>query len=146
MTADAEFLLDGRFAVAVLFHFSGAGAAAHADVLDGSAEPGHFVSLEMIQGDENIGVHDGASDFCLFDVFSVRDGDRDIIGSLETVADDDVASGRVGRETVAVGCFDMFQRMFAGTDVKGVAVGQERMASEFFHFFRNDPGEVRADE
>ena len=47
--ADALLGVYERLAVAMLFHFTRSGAAAHADVLDGAAEARHFMAFEMRQ-------------------------------------------------------------------------------------------------
>ena len=55
-SSNAVKVLNCRMAVLAL---TGPGAAAHADVLDGSAEAGHLVALEVGEADEHIRVHDG---------------------------------------------------------------------------------------
>lgn len=48
VAAAAEFGINGRFAAVVLFHFPGAGAGPHAQVLNGAAETGELMSFEMV--------------------------------------------------------------------------------------------------
>ena len=112
----------------------------------GAPEAGHFVSLEVIQRDEDVGVHDGPSDLRFAYEFAVRNGHRDVVGSLEPVADDDVASRRIGGESIDVSSLDMFQRMLARTDVKRIAVGQERFAAARLDLIGDGAGEVRPQE
>ena len=60
--AYTERLIHMRLSGTVHLHFSGAGTAAHTDVFQRAAEARRFMPLEMIQSDEHIRVHDGASD------------------------------------------------------------------------------------
>ena len=50
------------------------------------------MSLKMIQGDKDIGIHNGLSDFGFFDVFAAVHRDERFVCPLQAVADDDVAS------------------------------------------------------
>ena len=80
--APAQFLRDEGFSVGVLVCLSGPGAAAHTDILDGSAEAGHLVTLKMGKADKDICVHDGPADSCLGDVLSPLHGNADIVRAL----------------------------------------------------------------
>ena len=76
------------------------GAGAHAQVLQGAAEAGFLMALEMAQGDDDIRIHDGPADEGLLDVHTVADGDGHLIGALQTVGDDHMAAGGEGGEAV----------------------------------------------
>ena len=144
--ADAERPVHGRLAVAVLLHLAGARTATHADVLDGPAEAGHLMPLEVGQRNEDVGVHDRASDLRFAHQFAVGHRNCDVVSPFQPVADDHVAAGRIRSEAVEVGGLDVFERMFARTDVEGVAVGQERPAAKLFDLVGDGAGEVRAQE
>ena len=69
-------------AAAVLVLFSRSGAAAHADVLDGSAKAGAFMALKVGQADEYVRIHDGPSDTGFLYVLATLNRNRHVIRSL----------------------------------------------------------------
>ncbi len=81
--------LSGR----VLLHLSGPAPAAHSDILDGTAESGLLVALEVGERDEDIRVHDGGAYQGRFAVFPVPNRDLDLVRPPEAVGDDDVTAG-----------------------------------------------------
>ena len=85
VAAAAQALLHLRVSGGVLYHLARAGAAAHADVLESTAETGGFVALEMGQADKDICVHDGAADLCRLAVFAVRHRHLCFIGAAQAV-------------------------------------------------------------
>ena len=142
--AAAEFFIDMRFAVIVLLHFAGAAAAAHTDILYGAAEAGAFVTFKMCEGDEDVRIHNRPSDVSFGAVFTVRNRNKNIVGSAQAVTDEDLTSGGNGIEAVQAGAFEMFKRILAAARIKRVAVCQERHASVFFDDIRNNLCVVRA--
>ena len=62
--ADAFLLANLGLAIVVHFHFAGTGAAAHAQIFNRAAKAGHFVALKMRQGNNNIGIHNSATNLC----------------------------------------------------------------------------------
>ena len=70
--ADAVFLRHVGLARIVLLHLTGAAAAAHADIFQAAAEAGLFMSLEMGQRDEHIGVHNGTADLGVLHILAAR--------------------------------------------------------------------------
>ena len=70
----AEGLIHGWLTVAVLFHLTCAGAAAHADVLQRAAEAGCLMPFKVVQRDKDIRVHDRLTDLSLFDMFGAIEG------------------------------------------------------------------------
>ncbi len=123
--AAATLLVDRRLAAVVLVHLAGSGAAAHADVLEGTAEAGGLVPLEVRQGNENIRIHDGTADVGLGAIFAVPDRNRYIIGALQTVTDDHLTSGGDGIKAVDIGAVQMLRGIPAAAGVERIAVGEE---------------------
>ena len=115
--ADTQLLIYMRFACTVHFHFSGAGTAAHTDVFQSSAKTGAFMSFEMGEGKEYVGIHDCASDFRFFYVFTALDRYIDLVSSLQTIGDDDMASSRERRKTICVSTFHVFQSVLSGPHI-----------------------------
>ena len=114
----------------VLLHLARAGAAAHADVLDGTAEAGGLVALEVGQADEDVRVHDGAADLGRLAVFAVRHRHLHFIGAAQAVTDEDLAAGRHGPESRSHGHgVEVLQGILAAARVEGVAVGEEGHAA-----------------
>ena len=88
------------------------------------------MALEMGKADDHVGVGKGTADFRLLDVFGPLEGNQRLVRALQAVGDDDLASGGDGVEAVEVGGIHVFKGVLPGTDVQGVAVGQEGFASE----------------
>ena len=88
--------------------------------------------LEVRQGDEDVGIHDGAADFGFLYISAAFHRDQGLIGAFQTVGNDHMAAGGEGRKAVGVGCVHVVQGIFASADIQGVAVGQERFAAQFF--------------
>ena len=89
----ALVFVDGGLSGRMLVLLAGAGAAAHSDILDGTAEAGHLVPFEVGQADEDVGIHDGASDQGFLRVLAALHGDGNVIGTFQTVGDNDRAAG-----------------------------------------------------
>ena len=130
----------------MLILLASAGAAAHADVLDGAAEAGHLVALEVGQADEHVRIHDGAADVSLLDVFAALHRHRHVVRALQAVADEDRAAHGQRREAVLPGALQVLQRILAAAGIHGVAVGQEGVSALFLHQIRHRAGIVRAQE
>ena len=114
----------------VLFHLAPAASAAHADVLDGPAEAGHLMALEVAQADEDVRVHDGPADLGGLHILPALNRDLDVVAPLQAVGDDHLTAGRVGGEAVLIGALNVLQGVFPPPGVQGVAVGQERQAAQ----------------
>ena len=89
--AHAEFLVNFRFSFPMLLHFAGSGAAAHADIFEGSAKTGHLMSLEMRQRNKYIRIHDRLTDLCLFYILSVN-GYQSLVRSFQAISNDHMAA------------------------------------------------------
>ena len=96
----------------MLIGLPGSGAAAHTDIFDGTAKAGHFVPLEVCQTDEHIGIHHGASDLRFLHIFAALHRDGNIIGTLESVPDEDGTADGIGGKAVEPCAFEMLQRVF----------------------------------
>ena len=129
--APAKVLVDRHLARRMLFHLSGAAAAAHADILDGAAEARHFMALEVGETDHDVGVHQRAPDFRLFHILTVLYRHLDFVGAAQAVGDDDLAARGDGVEAVQVRAVHVLQRVLAAARVQRVAVRQERHAPLF---------------
>ena len=129
VAAAAQALLHLRVSGGVLYHLARAGAAAHADVLESTAETGGFVALEMGQADKDICIHDGAADLCRLAVFAVRHRNFCFIGAAQAVRNDDLTAGGHGPEAVQLGAGEVLQCVLAAARIQGVAVGQKRQTA-----------------
>ena len=143
MATDAEIAVDRRLAVTMLFHFSGSRSTSHSQIFQCAAEAGHFVPLEVIQGNNDVGIHDRTPDLRFVNVFAVRNGNGDVIGSFQAVPDDDMASDGIRCKSISIRGFDVLERVFAGTDIQGVAVGQKRLAPKSQNLIDHRPSKIR---
>ena len=129
VAAAAQALLHLRVSGGMLYHLACAGATAHADVLESTAEAGGFVALEMGQADKDVRIHDGAADLCRLAVFAVRHRHLCLIGAAQAVRNDDLTAGGHGPETVQLGTGEVLQCVLAAARIQGVAVGQKRQTA-----------------
>lgn len=105
-------------------HLPGAGTRAHAEILDRAAEAGGLVGLEVVERDDDVGVHDGAADLRRAAVLEI-DRDLDLIGAAQAVGDQDLTAGGGGTEAVLGGAVEMVEGVAACADVEGVGICQE---------------------
>ena len=130
----------------MLLHLARTGTAAHADVLDGPAEAGRFVALEVGQADEHIRVHDGTADLGGLAVFAARHRHLHLIGAAQAVGDEHLTAGSHGPEAVELGTGQVLQRVLAAARVQGVAVGQKGQTTLLLAQVCHYLGVVRAQE
>ena len=116
------------------------GAAAHAQILQRTAEARLLVTLEVVQGDDDVGIHDGTADHGVFHILAALDGDGHLVGALQAVTDDHMAAGGIGGEAVEVSGLDVIQGILPGADIHGVAVRQEGLAAQLLHKIHHHPG------
>ena len=76
------------------------GAAAHAQVLQRATEACLLMALEVVQGDDDIRIHNGPADFRLLHHRAPRHRHSYIIGALQAVGNDHMAAGGVGSKAV----------------------------------------------
>ena len=131
--AAALLFNDMRLPGVVLVHLAGAASASHTDIFECSAEAGCLMTFEMGETDQDVGVHDGMADICLLEIFTVPDRDNHLIGSAQTVADDDVASGGRHAEAVLFSTAQMIERVLPASGIERIAVGQEGLSAEFLY-------------
>lgn len=81
------------------FQLSGHAGTTHSQVLQGTAEPGLFVSFEMVHRDDDVGIGNGSTNFRCLAVFAV-DFDLAAFSTFQSVGDDHVTLGRNGIESV----------------------------------------------
>ena len=123
-----------------------AGAAAHADVLQRSAEARLLVSLEVRKAYEYICVHDRSADFRVLDVLAPDDGNLDVVGTFKPVSDDDRTADGERREAVFPCALHVLDGVFAASGIERVAVGQKRDTARLLDHIHDRPCIVRAQE
>lgn len=131
-TADAKLRIDNGFSFPVLFHLAGAGATAHAKVLQRAAKAGLLMAFEVAERNHDVRIHDGLTDLGFLYIGKI-DGDKGLIRTFQAVGYDDMASGLEGRKAVEIGGVHVIKRVLAATDIKGVAVSEKRFTAQFTH-------------
>ena len=142
--ADALFGIHHRAAGIVHIPFAPSGAGAHAQILQSATEAGLLVPLEVVQGDDDIRVHNGPADIGLFHIFAAVDGHGHIVGALQTVGNQHMGAGGVGGEAVEIGGFQMIQSILPGADVQCVGIGEEGLAPQILDDVNEDTGVAAA--
>ena len=92
MTAYALICNNSRLTLVVLLHLSSSGAAAHADVLQRSSETCGLMALEVGEGNEDVCIHDGLADLCIFHIFSTHYRYFHIVVTLKSICNDYMGS------------------------------------------------------
>ena len=126
-------------------HLAAPRAAAHPYVLERSSEARGFMAFEVREGDEHIRIHHRASDLGCCDIPAI-DWNLHVVRSLESVAYDDLAACREGREAVLHRRVHVVQSILASSDIERVAVGQKWLSSTLPHLISNDLRPVRPQE
>ena len=90
------------------------------------------MAFKMVQRDEDIGIHNGAADLGFFYILPVN-WNENVISSLESVCDQDVAAGGKWIVAVHIGRIQMIQRILAAAHIEGIAVCQE--PADFYREF-----------
>ena len=142
--ANAVLGRDVRLAGGMLLHLAGAAAAAHAQVLHGAAKAGLLMTLKVGEADHDIGIHERLTDLGLVHVLAALDRNKRLVGALEAVGNDDLATRSIRGKAVLVGGIDVLERVFAATDIERVAVGEEGLAAQLLHDIRDGAGVVGA--
>lgn len=142
--ANAVLGRDARLASGVLLHLAGTAAAAHAQVLHGAAKTGLLMALKVREADHDIGIHECLADLGLVHVLAALDRNERLVGTLESVGDDDLAARGIRGKAILVGGVDVLERIFAATHIERVAVGKEGLAAQLLHDIRNGAGIVGA--
>ena len=136
--------IDARLASGVLLHLAGTATAAHTQVLHGTAKAGLLMALKVGEADHDVGIHECLTDLCLAHVLTALDRDERLVGTLEAVGDDDLATRGIRGKAVLVGGVDVLERIFAATHIERVAVGKEGLAAQLLHDVRDGSGVVGA--
>ena len=144
LTAATHLLVDLGLATAMLLGLTRARAATHTDILDCTAEARHLVALEVAQTDEDVGIHNGATDLGGLHILATHDGDLDVVRTLQSVADQDRATHRQGRKAVLPRAVEVLEGVLAAAGVHRVAVGKEGLAAQLLHNVHNGARVVRA--
>ena len=138
--------VDDGLAIAVLVLLSGPRTATHTYILDSASEACHLMPLEMREGNEHVGVHDGAPDACLLHILAAGDGHRDVVRALQPVSDEHRTADGERREAVLPGTVKMFDGILAAAGIERVAVGQKRFATGCFHHVGHGTGIIGTEE
>ncbi len=144
--ADTVFLGYRGLACRVLLHLAPAASAAHAQVFHRAAKAGLLVSLEVAQGKNYVGLHNGLADFGGLNV--LRSGYRNlhIVVAPQAVADDNLTAGAQGREAVLKGGVQVLQSVLSPSGIEGVAVGEEGQAPHAPHHIGHHLGVIGPQE
>ena len=100
------------------------------------------MAFEVSQGDEHVGIHDGAADFGAFHVLAAVHGNFHFVDALQPVGNDHMAAGGERGIAVFIGGFHVVQGVFAPAHVQGVAVGQKGLSAQAFHHVGHGFGKV----
>ena len=144
MAANAVLGRDVRLAGGMLLHLAGTAAASHAQVLHGAAKTGLLMTLKVGEANHDIGVHERLTDLGLVHILAALNRDERLVGALEAVGDDDLATRGIRGKAVLVGGINVLERVFAATDVERVAVGEEGLAAQLLDDIRDGAGVVGA--
>ena len=109
----AKLLVYNRLSLIVLVHFSGAAAAAHADILERTAESGCFMPFKVIERNNDVSVHYSTPDVSFFAVYTALNRHNYIVCAAESVRNQNVAAGRNFAETVFLCTAYMFKRVLS---------------------------------
>lgn len=102
------------------------------------------MALKVGEANHDIGIHECLTDLGLAHVLAALDRDERLVGALETVGDDDLATRGIRGKAVLVGGVDVLKRVFAATHIERIAVGEEGLATQLLHDIRDGAGVVGA--
>ena len=128
----------------MLLHLAGTAAASHAQVLHGAAKARLLMTFKVRKTDHDIGIHECLADLCLAHILTALDRNERLVGALESVGDDDLATRGIRGKAVLIGGVDVLERVFAATDIERVAVGEEGLAAQLLHDIRDGASVVGA--
>ena len=132
-TAHAVLLYHMRFPSVVLLHLTRTAAAAHADVFQGTAKAGGFMTLEMGQGNKHIRIHDGPANLGIFYIFAALNRHLHLVVALDAVGNNYLTAGGHGVKPIEHSRVQMIQSVLAAAHVKGVAISEEGLAAPLFY-------------
>ena len=131
---------------AVLLALACEGGAAHGQVLDGAAEAGHLVALDVAQHDHAVGVQDAAGYLGRLEAGACgRQGYLAPVVALEAVGYEDGRPAHLGHEAVGYGRLQVVDGVGAAARVERVRVGEERLRALGSRQVRGGAGEHGAD-
>ena len=129
VAAYAVFYVNLGLRGAVQFQLSAYAGTSHTQILQGAAETGLFVSLEVVHTDYNIGVGYRCTDFGCRTIFPVQ-RDFAVVRSFQPVADNDLALGRDRVKAILHRTLQVVYGIGTTTGIQRVAVRQERFGSQ----------------
>ena len=138
-------LADLDLSADVLVALAGTRSASHTDVLDGTAEARHFMSLEVAEADEHIGIHHRTADLRLLYILAAYNRHFHLVGTLQTVADENRTTHGERSETILPSAIQVFEGVLSATRIEGVAIGEERLSAQFLDHFHHGTRVVRTE-
>ena len=126
----ALLLIHRGAAIAVHIPLALVGAAAHAQILNGPAEAGLLMALEMVQGNNNVRIHNGPANHGVLHIFAAPHRHGHLVGALQAIGNDYVAAGGIGGEAIEIGRLQMVQGVFPGAHIHGIGIRQEGLAPQ----------------
>ena len=141
--ADALLLVDVHMA-AVLVFLAALGSAAHGQILDGTAETGGLMALEMRKHDHGRGMDDFGGDVHSLEMLAV-DFHGKIVLSEKAVGDNHGSVHHAGGEAVTDGRIDMIHGVVARSGIKRRCVGQKRQGAGLTHLLHSGLNKLRVE-
>ena len=96
----------------------------------------------MIKAYQNISVHYRTPDIRFLAVFSVRNGDRNVVSTAQPVCYYYLASGRYGIKPVEIGAVEMFKSMLSRSRIQSITIRKKGHSISFLDNIRNSLGIV----
>ena len=141
-TSDTKFLVYMWLSGTMHLHLTGTGTTSHTNVLQRATKSGCFMSLKMCQCKEYIRIHNGASDLRFFYIFAAFYRYQNVICSLQSIANQDMASSRIWCKAIQISTLDVIQCILTATYIQRIAVCQVWFSTQFFYNICNGSGIV----
>ena len=102
------------------------------------------MSLEVVEADEHIGIHDSTTNLCLLYILTTSNWHFHFVCTFQTITNQNRTAYSEGSESVFPCTIEMFEGILSATRIEGVTVGQERATTQFLHYVYHGTGIVRA--
>lgn len=104
------------------------------------------MAFKVVEGEDDVGIHDGTPDFGVVDVLAAGNRHVDFIGAFEAIGDEGVNARNEGVEAIGIGGIKVVESLFAPADIEGVTIGEEGFAAEALDEVAEGSGVVGAKE